>query len=144
MQPPSRAATATPLTSPKGQTNFYGLAAYDHEDVDLDRYTLRIEHDVARDIQASNQTRYSDTRRFAEVSLPSYSTTTNLAARNHSISDRTTEVFSNQTNVTARLATGRFAHALSTGLELTPINAEVWYKLETGQQLSGTAETVRS
>jgi catecholate siderophore receptor len=111
--------TSTPLTSPRGETNFYGLPAYDHEDVTVDRGTLRLEHDVSADFGLQNQTRFGKTHRFAEVSLPNYSTATGLASRNRSITDRTTEILSNQTNLTAKLTTGRVSHVVSSGLELT-------------------------
>lgn len=111
--------TTSPLSSPRGQTNFYGLPLFDHEDITIERTTLRLEHDVSADLKLHNQTRIGKTDRFAEVSLPSYSATTLLASRNRSISDRTTEILSNQTNVTARVATGKIAHTLTGGLELT-------------------------
>lgn len=110
--------TTTPFTSPYGQTNFYGLPEYDHEDVTIDRYTLRVEHDLSNG-RVSNQTRYGKNERFAEVSLPSYSATTGLASRGRSINDRETEIWSNLTNLTLNFSTGSLAHALSSGLELT-------------------------
>jgi catecholate siderophore receptor len=116
--------TSTPLTSPRGQTNFYGLPAYDHEDVTMDRSTLRLEHDFAPDLRLLNQTRVAKTHRFAEVSLPSYSTTTGLASRNRNLSDRTTEITSNQTNLSAKVSTGSIVHSVSSGLELTREKAE--------------------
>lgn len=111
--------TSTNLTSPQGRERFFGLVNYDHEDVVIDRYTLRLESDLADGTRLTNQTRYSDTRRFAEVSLPSFSTTTLLASRNRSITDRTTQITSNQTNLSKTLPTGSITHALNAGLELT-------------------------
>ena len=61
-----------PTTPPVGhvdQSNFYGIAGVDFDDIDSDSYTARIEHDFAPGVTLRNLSRYSDNHRLAVVTV---------------------------------------------------------------------------
>lgn len=106
---------------------FYGFTA-DRDDVNSDSLVGRLEHDFSRDLKLTNQTRYSANQRMAVVSTPGQSGTayvpaTGLLTRSRQANKRDTDILSNQTNLFAHFFTGKFAHDLSTGLELSRENA---------------------
>jgi catecholate siderophore receptor len=117
------APTTVRAAAPVDPTNFYGSLNYDYDDASQNMVTGRVEYDVNRRVSLRNQTRYNQTHREAVIS-----TIQNVAAFNPTAgqvtiarqgSERENNVFSNQTNVTGRFATGPLRHAANAGLEFT-------------------------
>jgi catecholate siderophore receptor len=116
------APTTVIATAPVDSRTFYGSVGYDRDKVVQDSYTARVEHDVNANLSLRNQTRYNQTHRTAVIStvqspatfLPD--TETVVIARQGN--ERRNEILSNQTNLSARFATGRMRHSANTGLEI--------------------------
>ena len=114
----------SPTTPPVGrvdQTNFYGIANVDFDDVDSDSYTARIEHDFAPGVTLRNLTRYSDNHRLAVITTiqnpAAFDPLTGLVTRSRQINERTNRNFTNQTNLNFEFRTGSLSHSMSTGVE---------------------------
>ncbi|KAF1043278.1 MAG: Catecholate siderophore receptor Fiu [Herbaspirillum frisingense] len=111
-------------------SNFYG-SVNDFNKVSVDMLTVRVEHDFSPDLKLQNTARYAKTSqdylltsymaRATGLSTPSptdlstWTVTRNLPTRR----DQTNEIATNQTNLTAVLATGTIKHTLVGGVELT-------------------------
>lgn len=106
-------------------TNFYG-ALNDHNDVDVNMATLRIEQDLAHGIVLRNSTRFGRATQDLELTgvntlvIPS-ATKTNLStwqvARQRQGRDQTNQIFTNQTNLTMSFETFGLKNELSGGVE---------------------------
>jgi catecholate siderophore receptor len=108
--------------------NFYG-AKSDDEDVNINMFTARIEHDLAPGVTLRNTSRYG--RLTLESTLTGVNTlagigtlaspSTNFAgytvSRSRQGRDQTNEILTNQTNLSAELGSGTFKHSLSGGVE---------------------------
>jgi catecholate siderophore receptor len=105
------------------QSTYYGSPDYDYDKVDQDNVTARVEHDFSRSVTLRNQTRYNTTSRDAVItsiaSGTAYNPATNLVSLSRQANSRENEIWSNQTNLTARTKTGSLTHDLSLGLEVT-------------------------
>jgi len=115
--------TSTPQPPAIDRTTFYGFKA-DHDNVTSDSLMARVEHDFSGDIRLTNQTRFSSNQRDAVVTTPgtsasSYAPATGLLTRSRQGNKRDTDILSNLTNLTAQVATGKVAHDLSAGVELS-------------------------
>ncbi len=113
-----------PTTPPVGhvdQSNFYGSADVDFDDVDSDSYTARLEHDFAPGVTLRNLTRYSDNHRFAVITsiqnAAAFDPVTGLVTRSRQINERINRNFTNQTNLNFEFQTGGLEHSMSTGVE---------------------------
>lgn len=109
------------------ESNFYGWSS-DHDDVDSDMFTARIEHDLSPGVTLRNITRWGRTKQDLVLTAPfsnGFAPGTNPAnpaswmvrvlpqgklQRN--------EILANQTNITADLKLGGLEHSFSAGLEL--------------------------
>ena len=84
---------------------------------------LRLEHDLTPSVTVRNQTRYNTTTREAVItSIPNaaaYNPATNLVTLSRQANERHNDIFSNQTNLSARVSTGRLRHELSAGMEIS-------------------------
>ena len=108
------------------ESNFYGWDS-DHDDVDSDMFTARIEHDLAPGVTVRNITRWGRTKQDLVLTAPFSST---IVAPN--LNDPSTwtvrvlpqgklqrnEILANQTNITADLKLGGLDHSFSGGFEL--------------------------
>jgi catecholate siderophore receptor len=116
------APTVVLTPRPVAQTNFYGNINYDYDKVDQDSFTGRVEHDVNRRLTIASQTRYNTTHRQAVVSaitgVASYVPATGLVTVARQGNERENTIFSNQTTLVNRFATGRLRHGLSGGVEV--------------------------
>jgi catecholate siderophore receptor len=116
-------APTTPPVSAVDQSNFYGIAGVDFDDVDSDSYTVRLEHDFAAGVTLRNLARYSDNHRLAVITTIQNSTAfdplTGLVTRARQINERINRNFTNQTNLGFEFTTGAMSHAMSTGVEYT-------------------------
>lgn len=121
--------TPNGIRAPKvNSKNFYGSRS-DDEDVDINMFTARFEHDLAPGVTIRNTSRYG--RLQLESTLTGVNTLGNigtLASPNTSFADYTVsrsrqgrdqenEILTNQTNVSAELGSGTFKHSLSGGFE---------------------------
>ncbi|WP_326539246.1 catecholate siderophore receptor Fiu [Pseudorhodoferax sp.] len=109
------------------ESNFYGWAS-DHDNVDSDMFTARIEHDLAPGVTVRNITRWGRTKQDLVLTAPF----SNGFAPNTNPADpaswmvrvlpqgklQRNEVLANQTNITADLKLGGLDHSFSGGLEL--------------------------
>jgi catecholate siderophore receptor len=127
---PAAASPLGPLTStsvvaatPVDQTNYYGSPDYDYDHVRQDSVTARFEHDLGPGTTVRNQTRFNKTTRDAVITSianpAAYNLDTNLVSLSRQANRRHNDIFSNQTNLTARPKTGSLLHEISAGLEFT-------------------------
>ena len=110
--------------------NFYGSTA-DHDDVKVDMFTARVEHDFSPTLKFQNTTRYGRTQQNyllssfmgtdANITTPSATdlSTWTLARTNRTVKDQENKILTNQSTVTADLTTGVFKHTFVGGLEFT-------------------------
>ncbi len=104
------------------QRNFYGLKR-DFEDVEQESATLRLSHAINDRVKLSNQSRWAETSRLAEITVvtspTAYNATTQEVARSRQRNDRDTSILSNQTLLSAEAITGSISHAISAGIDFT-------------------------
>jgi len=110
--------------APVDHANFYGYTARDHEKIDLDVMTGTIAHEFNPALQVQNQTRFQRLKNQSAISSPRLRD--NQAGQINSASlvrgqakfrDSVDELLVNQTDLTARFATGSLRHTLVTGVE---------------------------
>lgn len=121
--------TPNGIKPPKvNSTNFYGSKS-DDEDVNINMFTARIEHDLAPGVTLRNTSRYG--RLTLESTLTGVNTlagigtlaspSTNFAgytvSRSRQGRDQTNEILTNQTNLSAEIGSGTFVHSVSGGVE---------------------------
>jgi catecholate siderophore receptor len=127
---PAAASPIGPLTPtsaiaarPVDQATYFGSPDFDYDHVEQDNVTARIEHDVTRNVTLRNQTRYNTTTREAVISTiqnaAAYNPATNQVTVSRQANERQNDIWSNQTNLTARAKTGSLHHDLSVGMEIT-------------------------
>jgi len=113
--------STTPPVGHVDQSNFYGSADVDFDDVDSDAYTVRIEHDFAPGVTLRNFSRYSDNHRLAVVTAiqnpAAFNPATGQVTRARQINERINRNFTNQTNLNFEFRTGSLSHSMSTGVE---------------------------
>lgn len=103
---------------------FYGLTN-DFENIKIDSFTARVEHDFSDDTTLRNTSRYgrSDQERVltAPLQAPTLSATTDPSTwtlgRNRQASYRENQLLTNQTNINTKFKTGSIEHDLATGVE---------------------------
>jgi catecholate siderophore receptor len=114
-------APTTPPTGHVDQSNFYGSADLDFDDIDSDSYMARFEHDFAPGVTLRNLSRYSDNHRMAVITTiqnsTAYDPVTGLVTRSRQINERINRNFTNQTNLNFEFRTGGLQHSMSTGVE---------------------------
>lgn len=120
------AALGTTAAPALDRSNYYGWAS-DHDDVDSDMFTARIEHDLAPGVTVRNITRWGRTKQDLVLTAPFSNTLIVPDAADPSTwlvrvlpqgKLQRNEVLANQTNITAELTLGGLAHSWSGGLEL--------------------------
>jgi catecholate siderophore receptor len=120
------ASTGTLADAPVDQSTYYGSPDADFDRVRQDSLTVRAERDLGRSLTLRNQTRYSVTDRDAVVTsianAAAYNPVTNLVTLSRQANRRTNDIVSNQTNLAARVSTGRLRHDLNLGLEVSAEN----------------------
>jgi catecholate siderophore receptor len=104
------------------QSTYYGSPDFDYDHVEQDNVTARVEHDFRSGLTLRNQTRYNTTTREALITsignAAAYDPATNLVTVSRQANERRNEIWSNQTNVTARPSTGALRHDLTFGMEI--------------------------
>jgi catecholate siderophore receptor len=112
--------------TPVDQSTYYGSPDYDYDKVSQDNVMLRVERDFRPGLTLRNQTRYNTTTREAVITsiqnAAAYNPVTNLVTLSRQANERHNDIFSNQTNLSARLVTGRLRHELSMGVEIATEN----------------------
>lgn len=103
--------------------NFYG-AKSDHNDVNANMATVRIEHDLAEGVTLRNTSRYGRTNQeqvLTGINAIAFVQPTNpdawTVARSRQGRDQTNQILTNQTNLSAAFETGGIQHDLSSGIE---------------------------
>jgi len=117
--------TLKPVDVPYGR--YYGLSGLDYEDTKTDLATAVLEHRVSDKSKVKNQLRYARYQRDAAPTAPRLSglkpgmpvTGQTVMARSLKQRNGVDETWSNQTDFTTELETGRIKHQLLAGLELT-------------------------
>jgi len=108
---------------PVNFNNFYGRVGVDFEEVQNDMFTVILEHDFTDKIKLRNLTRFGRTHRDNLITAPRFATPAGNNTQNQVINrqiqrrEMSSEVWSNQTNLTAEFNTGALKHTLVTGLE---------------------------
>lgn len=126
-RPSTTYPTGGPLANQKPQevdhANFYGSKS-DHNDVNANMATVRIEHDLAEGVILRNTSRYGRTNQeqvLTGVNGVTYVNVTNpdtwTLARSRQGRDQTNQILTNQTNLNAAFETGGIKHELSSGVE---------------------------
>jgi catecholate siderophore receptor len=107
---------------PVDTRNYCGSVGYDLDKVEQESYTGRVEHDVNRMLTLRNQSRYNQTHRTAIIttvqSPASFIPETETLILARQGNDRRNRILSNQTNLSARFATGRLRHVANAGVEV--------------------------
>ena len=116
--------------SPVDHSNFYGTQ-WDFNNVTADMFTARVEHDITPDVTIRNTTRYGKTSQDYMLTAfmgsaanlltpnPANPATWTIARSNPTNKNQENELFTNQTNVSAKFKTGSIGHTMNAGLELT-------------------------
>ena len=111
------------------EENFYGLNS-DFENITADIVTARVEHDFSPDLTLRNTSRWGESEQERVLTAPLLATTTQppivsattapstwTLNRTRHASFRDNTIMTNQTNLTAKFATGSLEHSLSSGVE---------------------------
>ncbi|MCH2221704.1 MAG: TonB-dependent receptor, partial [Dechloromonas sp.] len=104
------------------RTNYYGSLG-DHDDVSLDMFTIRFEHDIRSGTTLRNITRLGRSEQDLLVTGVNGVTATAPNPANFTVQrvrqgrDQVNEILTNQTNLSTSFQTGFIAHTLSTGVE---------------------------
>ena len=121
----------TPATNPNGvvaervdSSNFYGLDA-DFENIDVNTFTGRFEHDIKPGYTVTNTSRYSRASQWRVLTAPSGAptfgdvndTSTWTVGRSRQGIIRHNELLTNQTNLRGSLTTGVVKHDFASGFE---------------------------
>lgn len=105
-------------------SNFYG-SVDDHEKVEADMATVRIEHDLSKGLKLVNTTRFGRAkvdRRLTSVNAVTAAGTdpdTWTVERRRHANLQSNDILANQTNLSAEFATGALRHSLSGGIEFS-------------------------
>ena len=111
---------------PVDQSNFYGLTTRDYEDTVTDMGTLQVDHDFSGAVTLRNITRVGKTDRDSVITAPRFASVDDSTLLNRRLQSRDMEdgIVANQTNLSARFATGRLDHSIATGIELARETSE--------------------
>lgn len=118
------------VAQPVDSTNFYGLDS-DYENIDVNTFTGRIEHDIKPGYTVTNISRYSRTSQWRVLTAPGPHQTANAAQDFPDVNDPSTwtvnrsrqgiirhnDLLTNQTNLRGSLATGAVKHDFAGGFE---------------------------
>jgi catecholate siderophore receptor len=117
------AALLGQATAPVNRNNYYG-ALTDHDDVNVNMFTARIEHDFSDSTTLRNTSRYGLTSEeyvltgVNAIMIPQLANpATWTVARSRQAKDQTNEILTNQTNLTTAFRTGFIEHTVSSGIE---------------------------
>ncbi|KAF0095793.1 MAG: iron complex outermembrane recepter protein [Puniceicoccaceae bacterium 5H] len=101
--------------------NFYGLVNRDYEEIESDQATAELTHAFGEGLTLRNLTHYSKSTREAIVTAPRFVSDSDDMVRRTDVKaqDREFEFLGNQTNVTYDFRTGKIAHTLSSGFEVS-------------------------
>jgi catecholate siderophore receptor len=127
---PGAAWAAQPLTpttvqasKPVDQSSYFGSVGYDYDRATQQSYTGRVEHDIRPMLTFRNQARYNDTWRDAVITSiqnpAAFDPKTELITLSRQGNQRENRIFSNQTSLVDRFASGAWQHAATLGLEYT-------------------------
>ena len=121
--------TPNGIRAPKvNSKNFYGSTS-DDEDVDINMFTARFEHDLTPNVTIRNTSRYGRLNlkstltgvnalgNIGTLASPNTNFADYTVSRSRQGRDQENEVLTNQTNVTAELGSGFVKHSLSGGVE---------------------------
>ncbi|MEP7313419.1 MAG: catecholate siderophore receptor Fiu [Pseudomonadota bacterium] len=110
--------------APVDIANFYG-SVDDYDNVKLDMFTARLEHDLTATTTLRNTSRYGRTTEQFVLTGVNAITQTPLAnpaawtvARSRQGKDQVNEILTNQTNLGTAFSTGFIGHTVSTGVEI--------------------------
>ncbi len=114
-----------PKVKPVNSENFYGSTS-DHNDVNANMTTVRIEHDLAEGVTLRNTSRYGHTKQeqvltgVNAITVPKATaadTTSWQVARTRQGKDQSNQILTNQTNLTASFDAGGVKHDVTSGVE---------------------------
>jgi catecholate siderophore receptor len=121
--------------APVDPENFYGFET-DFEQIKGTMFTARFEHDFSEEVTLRNISRYGKLRQFyvlTGVNAPAVTLTDAdlwTVARTRQSKFQENTLLTNQTNITANLATGNVSHAITGGIEF--ISEEQYNPVYTG------------
>jgi catecholate siderophore receptor len=109
--------------APVPRNTFYGLQDRDHEKLDSDLATIKLEHDFGDSMTLRNQFRYGRSSRDSMATPPRFASD-NTTVINREMRSWITEdgIWDNQTDFRINFSTGPVTHAVVTGIELSREN----------------------
>ncbi len=109
--------------APVPRNTFYGLEDRDHEKLNSDLATIKLEHDFGDSLTLRNQFRYGRSTRDSMATPPRFASD-NSTVINREMRSWITEdgIWDNQTDFRINFSTGPMTHAVVTGLELSREN----------------------
>jgi catecholate siderophore receptor len=119
---PANAPAGSRLGAPVDRSNYYG-ALSDHDNVTLDMFTARFEHDLRQGVTLRNTTRLARSRQdlvltgVNGVDSRDASPDNWTVVRSRQGKRQSNEILTNQTNLRADFDTAGLKHSLSTGVE---------------------------
>jgi catecholate siderophore receptor len=114
--------TTNSAGTPVDSSNYYG-SLNDFDDVTIDMFTAKIEHDFRPGLTLRNTTRLGRSEQDLKVTGVNAVTATDPDPANYTVvrsrqgKHQNNEILTNQTNLTSEFQTGSVKHSLSTGLE---------------------------
>lgn len=123
--------------APVPRNTFYGLRNLDRETLNTDQATVRYEYDFSDNLNLRSQFRYGRSTRDSLTTAPRFvgdsSTAITRGVRSWITEDN---IWDNQTDLRARVKTGRLDHSIVAGINLTHEG-----NLRTARTLTGTSTT---
>jgi len=117
------APTSVLASRPVAQDTYYGSPDVDYDHAEQTSVTGRVEHDLSPQWSLRNQTRFNETSREAVVTaiagVASFVPATETVVFGRQVNRRENRIVSNQSTLSGRLNTGRLAHAITAGVEVT-------------------------
>jgi len=124
-----------PILTPNGirppavdSKNFYGSLA-DNEDIEIDMFTARLEHDLSPAVTIRNSSRFGRSTQESVLTgvnalgnvgtsaAPSSDFSTYTVARSRQGKHQENEILTNQTHITAEIGSGHVKHSITGGVE---------------------------
>lgn len=123
--------------APVDDSNWYGLAERDYEEIRNDLITGKIEHAFSENVVLSNQLRWGRTDRDSMITAPRFVadvTSTNIRRTDWKSRDQKSTILNNLTSLTIDFDTGGIQHSLAAGIELSDEEELNHARTDTGAQ----------
>lgn len=119
--------------APVDRSNFYGLYGRDYERVEVNLYTIKLEHEINEQAKIQNTLRYGSTDRDSIITPPRFlaGSSTVVARSDWKTRDQVDDIWTNQTDLLLEFNTGKLEHDLVLGVELDREKEESYTRIAT-------------